>query len=73
MKKILLIKELYKNGFEKLKVMASVSPVIGRWFSSKQCVKVEIAATFLAEELTSQLTDAKVWSNRIMELSVKLK
>eukprot|EP00924_Labyrinthula_sp_SR-Ha-C_P013047 snap_masked-scaffold_12-processed-gene-7.35-mRNA-1 protein AED:1.00 eAED:1.00 QI:0/-1/0/0/-1/1/1/0/1167 len=69
---ILMLQELHKQGMQRLQRMVNVSSASGRWFFSKLPEKVAGVATFLCNELASQVTDTDGRSDRILKLVVKL-
>eukprot|EP00924_Labyrinthula_sp_SR-Ha-C_P005341 snap_masked-scaffold_1-processed-gene-28.18-mRNA-1 protein AED:1.00 eAED:1.00 QI:0/-1/0/0/-1/1/1/0/242 len=69
---ILMLQELHKQGMQRLQRMANVSSASGRWFFSKLPEKAAGVATFLCNELASQVTDTDGRSDRILKLVVKL-
>eukprot|EP00924_Labyrinthula_sp_SR-Ha-C_P013257 augustus_masked-scaffold_45-processed-gene-0.5-mRNA-1 protein AED:1.00 eAED:1.00 QI:0/0/0/0/1/1/2/0/656 len=69
---ILMLQELHKQGMQRLQRMVNVSSASGRWFFSKLPEKAAGVATFLCNELASQVTDTDGRSDRILKLVVKL-
>eukprot|EP00924_Labyrinthula_sp_SR-Ha-C_P005450 augustus_masked-scaffold_1-processed-gene-31.66-mRNA-1 protein AED:1.00 eAED:1.00 QI:0/-1/0/0/-1/1/1/0/1165 len=69
---ILMLQELHKQGMQRLQRMVNVSSASGRWFFSKLPEKATGVATFLCNELASQVTDTDGRSDRILKLVVKL-
>eukprot|EP00924_Labyrinthula_sp_SR-Ha-C_P000558 augustus_masked-scaffold_27-processed-gene-2.4-mRNA-1 protein AED:1.00 eAED:1.00 QI:0/0/0/0/1/1/5/0/1086 len=69
---ILMLQELHKQGMQRLQRMVNVSSASGRWFFSKLPEKAAGVATFLCNELASQVTDTDGKSDRILKLVVKL-
>eukprot|EP00924_Labyrinthula_sp_SR-Ha-C_P015962 augustus_masked-scaffold_4-processed-gene-14.53-mRNA-1 protein AED:1.00 eAED:1.00 QI:0/0/0/0/1/1/2/0/1120 len=69
---ILMLQELHKQGMQRLQRMVNVSSASGRWFFSKLPEKASGVATFLCNELASQVTDTDGKSDRILKLVVKL-
>eukprot|EP00924_Labyrinthula_sp_SR-Ha-C_P006242 augustus_masked-scaffold_31-processed-gene-0.38-mRNA-1 protein AED:1.00 eAED:1.00 QI:0/0/0/0/1/1/2/0/442 len=57
---------------QRLQRMVNVSSASGRWFCSKLPEKAAGVATFLCNELASQVTDTDGRSDRILKLVVKL-
>eukprot|EP00924_Labyrinthula_sp_SR-Ha-C_P010128 augustus_masked-scaffold_40-processed-gene-2.56-mRNA-1 protein AED:1.00 eAED:1.00 QI:0/0/0/0/1/1/2/0/1108 len=70
--KILMLQELHKQGMQRLQRMVNVSSASGRWFFSKLPEKAAGVATFLCNELASQVTDTDGRSDRILKLVVNL-
>eukprot|EP00924_Labyrinthula_sp_SR-Ha-C_P013316 snap_masked-scaffold_45-processed-gene-1.18-mRNA-1 protein AED:1.00 eAED:1.00 QI:0/-1/0/0/-1/1/1/0/147 len=67
-----MLQELQKQGMQRLQWIVNVSLASGRCFFSKLPEKAEGVATFLCDELSSQLTETDGISDRILKLFVKL-
>eukprot|EP00924_Labyrinthula_sp_SR-Ha-C_P011115 snap_masked-scaffold_51-processed-gene-1.17-mRNA-1 protein AED:1.00 eAED:1.00 QI:0/-1/0/0/-1/1/1/0/197 len=68
---ILMLQELHESGYKMLMEKVKVSNSKGKWFFSKLPTGAAVVATYLAEELASNVPTVQSTSDRILKVVLK--